>query len=234
MPISSSSRVSAVRGGILAALAAAVLTACSGGATSGGSPANSATSSPVAVDTTAAPDGTTPAERPTEPSSPTGAPAPALPNPAPSSIPKVSRPGVSASASLSAETVPFSAPATYPDGVVVAVTKASKAVEIGQGPGAFAGRELVVLDIEIRNGSSTPISLDGVVITMYYGSTRQIASPVYASNVDVKDFGARVEAASSVSARYAFAVPAAELASMTTIVDFDSAHASAVFSGSVG
>jgi hypothetical protein len=169
----------------------------------------------------------------TEPGSPSGTPAPPLPNPAPSSIPKVTRPDSTGAPSLSAAPAGFATAAAYPDGVVVSIVKASKAIETGQGPGVFAGRELLVVDVQITNGSAAPITLNQVVMTTYYGQAKQLAPGVYPGNVEVKDFSGTVSPAATSSARYAFAVPAAELSVVTMVVDFDASHASAVFTGSV-
>jgi hypothetical protein len=145
----------------------------------------------------------------------------------------VTRPGSGGSPSIVAPSAAFAKAAVFPDGVTVSITKAVKAVESGQGPGAFPGRELVLFDIELNNESAEPISLNAVVITTYYGLSRQIAAPVYPGGVDVKDFSGTVAAGAKASAKYAFAVPASELAAVTTVVDFDAKHASAVFAGAI-
>lgn len=159
--------------------------------------------------------------------------APPLPNSAPTSIPKVTRPGDTAGTTETAPATGFGAPAAYPDGVKVSITKAEKAVETGTGPGQFNGRQLLVVDLQVTNGSASPIDLNQVVITTTYGQSRQVAAAVYPGNVSVQDFTGSVAAGATASARYAFAVPAADLGLVSMTVDFDASHASAIFTGSV-
>lgn len=163
----------------------------------------------------------------------TGTMAPPLANPAPTSIPKATRSGETGAATEAAPTAGFAAPAEYPDGVKVAVTKAAKAVESGTGPGQFNGRELIVVDLQVTNGSSAAIDLNQVVITTTYGQSRQIAPAVYPGNITVNDFSGSVAAGATATARYAFAVPAADLGLVSMTVDFDASHASAIFTGAV-
>lgn len=222
-PGSAASRLSRRRWAGSALVALLALTGCTS-ATSGAA----GTSSPAS---STAPTAT--GDSPSDPAAPTGTPAPPLPNPAPSSIPKVTRPGSTGGPTATVAPAAFAAPAIYPDGVIVTITRASKAVETGQGPGVFTGRELLVVDVEITNGSGQAIPLNQVVITTSYGQSKQLAPGVYPGNLEVRDFSGTVAAGSKASARYAFAVPAAELSVVTMVVDFDAAHASAVFTGAV-
>ncbi|MFZ1286061.1 MAG: hypothetical protein WAR57_03360 [Candidatus Phosphoribacter sp.] len=175
----------------------------------------------------------TPLESPDGPGSPTGTPDAPPANPAPSTIPKVQRPGSSGAPTVVAAEGAFNRPASYPDGVVLAILTAVRAVEEGAGAGAFPGRELVILELELRNGSAEPINLDQVVITAFYGQSRQLAAPVYAATTQVRDFSGTVAAGATATARYAFAIPTSELSAVTMVVDFDDRHGSATFSGSV-
>lgn len=206
-------------------LGLALLVACTSGS---GVDASAKTNSPT--EDTSRTETTLPTD---EPGSPTGTVASPLPNPAPTTIPKVVRPGAAPGPTIPVSPSGFGAAAVFPDGVSVAILKAVKAVETGSGPGVFPGRELVVLDIVLDNASSEPISLDAVVVTTYYGISRQTASPVYPGGVAVKDFSGTAAPGTKASAKYAFAVPTSELAAVTTVVDFDSKHASAVFTGRV-
>ncbi len=165
--------------------------------------------------------------------SPSSGPPPPLPNPAPSTIVKVIRSGDTRSPSIMASTTSFAEPATYPDGVVVSVNNARAAVELGEGPGVFNGRELLVVDLEITNGSKEPVNVDQVVITTYYGKEKQLAPVVYPGNLQMHDFSGVADAGSKASARYAFAVPKSALPAVTMVVDFDALHGSAVFTGPV-
>ncbi|HRW17508.1 MAG TPA: hypothetical protein P5181_01545 [Dermatophilaceae bacterium] len=223
---------SAGQGGAAAATLV-ILAVLLGGCTSTPSSPSATTSPTSTSSSTTTTDAESQGTASTEPGSPTGTPAPPLPNPAPSSIPQVTRPGSSGSPSIAAPPASFAAPATYPDGVVVTLTKATAAVETGNGPGVFPGRELLVLDLEIKNGSNAPISLNQVVVTTYYGLERQLASPVYPGNLEMRDFGGAVAPGATATARYAFAVPKAQVGLVTTVVDFDPNHAAAIFTAKV-
>lgn len=165
--------------------------------------------------------------------SPTGSLGPPLANPAPSRISKVLRNGKTPNPTVVAPASQFSQPVTYSDGVRLRVVKAAKDIEEGHGAGTFAGRELVVLDLEIVNGTPKGMTLDQVVVTAFYGKDRQLAPTVYAPNVSFKDFGGSLAAGKSAPARYAFAIPAHELGAVTLVIDFDGVHASTVFTGKV-
>lgn len=165
--------------------------------------------------------------------SPTGSPAPALPNPAPARIDKVLRNGRAPVPTVTAAPQAFTAPVTYSDGIVLSVGKATKAIEEGHGAGTFAGRELLVVDLEFTNGTTKPVLLDQVVLTALYGKSRQLAPAVYPPNVAVKDFGGTVAPRATAKARYTFAIPSRELGAVTLVIDFDGAHASTVFTGKV-
>jgi len=127
----------------------------------------------------------------------------------------------------------FSKAVTYSDGVKLSVVKASKEIEQGHGAGTFAGRELVVLDLEFTNGTRSTMKLDEVVLTAFYGKDRQLAPAVYAPNVAARDFGGSLAPGKSARARYSFAIPSRELPSVTLVIDFDGVHASTVFTGKV-
>lgn len=146
---------------------------------------------------------------------------------------KVLRDGKTPTPTVVAPASKFSEPVTYSDGVTLSVRKAVKDVEEGHGAGTFAGRELVVLDLEFRNGTKAAMKLDQVILTAFYGKERQLAPTVYAPNVDFSDFGGTLAAGKSAQARYAFAIPSAQLGAVTLVIDFDGAHASTVFTGKV-
>lgn len=196
----------------------------------------------LALTLTACSTGTTPATSASSatPSTGDGGPASAdpsaaatagpVPTPVPTDLPKIERPGAAAP-TVSAKPEPFSAPVAYPDGVTLEITGITPAVESTQGPGAFTGRQLAVFDIVLKNDSSAAIELNQVAVTVSYGSGNLSAQPVYASETQAVDFGGTVAPGASAKARYAFAVPAAELGKVRMVVDFDGIHASAVFEG---
>lgn len=158
---------------------------------------------------------------------------PPLPNPISGSPTKVSRPGQPEQPTVTADSVAFSAPTTYGDNTVLTITKATAEVETGNGPGVFNGREFVKFDLELTNGSGQPIDLNSVVVTAYYGTTNQLAAPVYTPSAGTEDFSGVVEPGATATASYGFAVPTSELGNVTMVVDFDAVHSSATFTGAV-
>ncbi len=158
---------------------------------------------------------------------------PPLPNTINAAPSKVLRPGQPGTPTATADKVSFSTPAKYGDNTVLTITKASKQVETGNGPGVFAGREFVKFDLELTNGSGQPIDLNTVVVTTYYGGTNQVAAPVYTPSAGSVDFSGEVAPGAKATASYGFAVPASELGNVTMIVDFDGVHSSATFAGAV-
>ena len=207
---------------------AAALSACS--STAGGGPA-AAPLAAAAATVTPAPsaDGSSDGAD----GGATATPAAPLPNTVTGAPTKAPRPGQSSTPTVSAAASNFSTAVSYGDQVTVAVTKATKQVEVGNGPGVFAGREFVVFDVELHNGTAQPIDLNSVVVTTYYGGTNQLAAPVYTPSAQTADFGGALAPGDKASARFGFAVPSSELGNVTMVVDFDSAHSSATFTGSV-
>lgn len=217
--------------GLLAALAmTAALSACS--STGSGAPAAAPLAAAAATATATSaptPDGSSDATD----GGATATPAAPLPNTVTGAPTKAPRPGQGSTPTVSASASGFSTPVDYGDKVTVSVTKATKQVEAGNGPGVFAGREFVVFDVELHNGTAQPIDLNSVVVTTYYGGTNQLAAPVYTPSAQTADFGGTVAPGDKASARFGFAVPSSELGNVTMVVDFDSAHSSATFTGSV-
>lgn len=168
-----------------------------------------------------------------QPAAPTGTYS-ALPQPVETPVAKVRRNGAVPKPSASAPPVAFTQPAAYSDGVRLTIDKMSTGVETGQGPGVFAGREYVRLELTLTNGSDKAISLDGVVVTAFYGKTNQLASPVYAQGVGAVDLGGTVEPGAVAHGVYAVAVPASQRGNVTVVIDFDGGHSSATFTGKVG
>lgn len=163
---------------------------------------------------------------------PTGTVAPPLPNPV-TTVRKVPRTGQPGKPMVTAPAAPFGSPAVYSDGLQLRIVKATKALEKGHGPGVMAGRGYVRFELELRNGTAGTINLNQVVLTTYYGSTKQLAAPVYTEGTTTRDFGGTVAPGASTTASYAFAVPAGSLSNVTMVVDFDGVHSSAVYRGAV-
>jgi hypothetical protein len=207
-----------------------------GDAGNAGNAAQPSTAASTATDAPSA-EGTPPAT-PTTPADDKGdgtpaTPEPPLPNTINAAPVKVLRPGQPDKPTVTADKVSFSAPAKYGDNTVLTITKASKQVETGNGPGVFAGREFVKFDLELTNGSGQPINLNSVVVTTYYGGSNQLAAPVYTPSAATVDFGGDLASGAKATASYGFAVPTSELGNVTMVVDFDGVHSSATFSGAV-
>lgn len=224
----------------LLAAAAVGLSACSSGSTDAagaagatGAPGASATAAPSG---TPSPSSTTSGVQgppgPQDAASTSATVSPPLPNPV-RSVAKVKRPGAPATPTVSAPVAAFSAAVAYPDGLRLRITKATKGVEQGHGPGVFAGREFVLLSLELTNGTTKAVDLNQVVVTTTYGSSRQLAAPVYTEGAGARDFSGVVAPGTSATAAFAFAVPVAQLGDVTTVVDFDGVHTSATYHGAV-
>lgn len=203
-----------------AALAATVVSGCQAGSgrASAATPSSS-TSTPA------------PTETPETETTPTTV-APPLPQPV-TAVPKVKRAGQPSKPSITAPTARFNAPVSYPDGVQLVITKAEKGTETGHGPGVMAGREYVRFTVKLTNGSSKAVNLNEVVVTTFYGATKQLAAPVYTESAGTFDFSGTVKPGASTTALYAFAVPTKQLGRVTMVVDFDGLHTSATYSGAV-
>lgn len=216
------------------------MSGCTSGSNDKASGASKSSSTPSFTNSPATSSSTRTLRQPASPSgsstgsaSPTASPAPALPNPAPARVAKVLRNGKTPTPTVTAAPQSFTAPVKYSDGIALSVARATKVTEEGHGAGTFAGRELLVVDLEFTNGTSKAVALDQVVLTAFYGKARQLAPAVYPPNVEVKDFGGNAGARASTKARYAFAIPSNELGAVTLVIDFDGSHASTVFTGKV-
>lgn len=209
----------------------------SGASSQASSTPSSTTSSSASPSTSSSgatlPQPASPSGSSTGSASPTSSPAPALPNPAPARVAKVLRNGKTPTPTVTATPQSFTAPVKYSDGIVLSVAKATKVIEEGHGAGTFAGRELLVVDLEFTNGTSKAVTLDQVVLTALYGKTRQLAPAVYPPNVQARDFGGKAAPGATTKARYSFAIPSNELGAVTLVIDFDGSHASTVFTGKV-
>ncbi len=158
---------------------------------------------------------------------------PPLPNTLSAAPAKVVRSGQPEKPAVTADSVSFSVPVKYGDNTVMSITKAAKQVESGNGPGVFAGREFVKFDLELTNGSGQPIDLNSVVVTTFYGGSKQLAAPVYTPSAGTVDFSGVLAPGAKATASYGFAVPVSELGNVTMIIDFDAVHSSATFTGAV-
>lgn len=147
-------------------------------------------------------------------------------------VAKAIRQGAAAVPEKWADPAPMRGTVSYGDGVSVSVLKVDLAIEEAQGMGTFPGRAYAVFTLKMVNGSASPISLDSVVVTVL-DKTNHPVDPVYAQAAQAVDFGGILKPGESAEARYAFAVQTVSRDKVTAVVDFDSTHSSAVFSGRV-
>jgi hypothetical protein len=141
----------------------------------------------------------------------------------------VMRNGVAPRPSIRADRVPFTKPARYPDHVTLRILSIDQDVTSGHGPGEIPGRPLTTMRIRFANGSTKPVNLNEVVVTVVYGADRRLAAPVYQDNA--ADFHSTIAPGGSTLATYAFSVPTSDLGNVTMTVDFDELHAAATFVG---
>jgi hypothetical protein len=202
---------------VAAVVAAGSTTACSSGSADGAA----ADAGPAS---TAVRPSSGPAVGSTQPPGPT-------PTPAPSEVVKVIRRGPASTPTITAAPAAFAGAVSYPDGLELTVDEVESAVESGQGPGVFAGREFAVFTVGLRNGTRGAIDVQQVVVTATYGPRYLVAERVYANDARAVDFGGSINPGASATARYAFAVPAAQLGDVRLVVDVDGIHTSAQFRG---
>ncbi len=89
-------------------------------------------------------------------------------------------------------------------GIVARVVRIQPVKGTAQGPGEVAGPALRVA-LELSNNSSSKISLDAVVVNLYYGSKSSPASPL--SGPGAKPFSGTVGPGSKATGTYVFNVP---------------------------
>lgn len=184
--------------------------------------------------TTAAPAAPPTPAATTDPPTPTAAPGRhvGLPEPtAPRSYVPVRRNGKAVEARVHGTKGKLQ-PATavrYTDGITIRTTLLTRRSEQGFGPGVFPGRSLMIAKIALTNGSTRAIDVSHVVVTATHGRPAHIAAPVY-PDARTADFAGSAGPGRTATAQYAFAI-AGKSAPVTIIVDWDGAHAPAVFTG---
>ncbi|MGI8867727.1 MAG: hypothetical protein ACR2F6_02450 [Mycobacteriales bacterium] len=125
---------------------------------------------------------------------------------------------------------PFTRAVTYSDGVSLRVTGMKQAAVTGQGPGVITGEPTTTFNATLTNKGTRPINLNQVVVTAVYGSPGRLAKPVY--DATSQDFAGTIKPGASSKAAYAFSIPTNELGHVKIAIDFDGAHAAAMFEGS--
>ena len=211
---------------VLACAVVGLVTACSGSSSASSSLAAGATGSP-----SSRPAAGSPSPSPAPAATSAGQPTTAAPRA--DEVPVLAvRPGAAPpSERLAAPTVPFDAPAAFPDGVTVRVRDVAHAVTSDTGAGARPGQDVTTLAVELVNGSPRPVDLSGVVVAVTHGPDRVRADPVYGGGQE--DFSGAVPRGGRAAAVYAFALPRKARGDVTLTVDFDGRHAPAVWRGAV-
>lgn len=125
----------------------------------------------------------------------------------------------------------FTKPVTYTDGLRIKVTKVTQGVMTGHGPGVYPGRPTTTFTLALTNGTSAPLTIGVVVVTVTYGSPARVAHHVYDDRS--VDFGGVVKPGASTEGVYGFSIPAAGRGDVTMTVDIDGRHHLAIFHGSV-
>jgi hypothetical protein len=116
-------------------------------------------------------------------------------------------------------------PATITPGVRVTVRKFQTLKVTAAVPGETSG-PAVAFVVEVRNGSTTPVNLDGIAVTASYGAATP-ATPI--SSAPNNPLTGRLVAGSTAQGSYVFRVPAKDAGSVKIQVSADSATSVAVF-----
>ena len=127
--------------------------------------------------------------------------------------------------------VAFDQPAAYRDGLSVVVQDIRSGVSTDTGVGAQADVPTTTLVVEVRNGTSVPVDLSGVVLTVTSGPDDVVADPVYGG--DQQDLAGVVPSGGRAQGTYSFAVPEQARGDVTLSMDVDGRHLPAVWRGAV-
>ena len=133
------------------------------------------------------------------------------------------------SATIKAPQTAFMAPATYPDGLTLAVRTIDQATETGQGRGVFPGAPTTSFGLHLTNGTAAALDLSHSVVAAAYGRPPRVAQASYAGAS--QDFAGTLAAGASADAAYIFSIPTSELANVYLTVDIGGQHAAAIFTG---
>lgn len=126
--------------------------------------------------------------------------------------------------------VPLDQPAEGGTGIRAVLTSVEAIDGQGIGPGAINGPALRVT-VRLTNGSSEPLSLDGVQVTMALGEERAPASPL--NDDSQAPFAGSLAPGASGDGRYVFTVPQDRRDLVTVTVGYRAGAPFLVFSGPV-
>ena len=125
--------------------------------------------------------------------------------------------------------VGFDQQAAAGDGVVADVLSLEAIDATGVGPGNIAGPALRVT-VRITNGTTGPVSLDGVALDLAYGVEQLPASPI--GDPSTAPFGGVLQPSESAEGVYVFTVPAGDRELVTLSVGYQAGAPFMVFTGS--
>ncbi|MCD4535479.1 hypothetical protein LRP67_15420 [Nocardioides sp. cx-169] len=126
--------------------------------------------------------------------------------------------------------VPLSATADFGTGLTLAVLESEAVRSEASGPGEISAPALR-LTMRLRNASSEPIDIEGMVVTLEYGSARTPA-------VDVRQpggapFGGVLAPGATARGVYVFNVPASERKQVRVVTSYTGAAPTVVLTGSL-
>jgi hypothetical protein len=164
----------------------------------------------------------TPTQAPTSTEPPELAPAPVTPEPT----------GPTEDASVAPPTlapVGFDAQAAVGNGITAEVVSLEAVEGSGQGPGQIAGPALRAT-VRITNGTTGPVSLDGVAVDLAHGTELAPASPL--EDPSRAPFSGTVQPSESAVGVYVFTVPADDRELVQLTVGYQAGAPFMVFTGS--
>jgi len=125
--------------------------------------------------------------------------------------------------------VGFDQQAAAGNGVVADVVSLEAIEGSGRGPGQISGPALRVT-VRITNGTTAPVSLDGVAVDLAHGVEQVPASPLDDPSVAV--FAGMLQPSESAEGSYVFTVPAEDRELVTLSVGYQAGAPFMVFTGS--
>lgn len=171
------------------------------------------------------PDAPTPAA---DPSTPSGSPDP-KPSSGPTEIPE---PG--SLETVEVEDVSFAPPIGFDEtgdfgtGLTIRVNAIEAVDGVARGPGQVSGPALR-LEMEARNGSGDPVSLEGMVVAMEYGADGTPATPLREPGGE--PFEGELSPQDEAVAAYVFAVPEKARGRITVSASYTGSAPTVVFEG---
>lgn len=126
--------------------------------------------------------------------------------------------------------VPLDENAPFGDQVSAELVDLSAVQAEGQGVGEISGPALQVT-VRLVNGTSQPLSIDAVTVSLYFGSDRTPAPPISDGTVP---FRGTLEASESAEGVYTFSIGEDDRDNVSVTVSHSPASSTVVFNGPVG